>query len=181
MSTAANAAVSKLTTEPVERRERRPVSMRGFAAFDDGSTAELEPGQHVKLSVLRRGIIEADVRWYRGGKAGLVFRPEPEPEPHQLPRLDSRVALTAEVHMRRLGKANYRVRLFDASPSGCKVELVETPNVGEHLLVKFAAIEPLQAEVCWVEDHCAGLRFVKPIHPAVFDLLVERLGAAPAG
>jgi hypothetical protein len=193
MSAPASAALSKLTSAPIDRRERRPVSMSGYALFDDGTTAEilvvdlsydgcgievpveLTAGQHVKLSVLRRGVIEADVRWYRGGKAGLVFRAEPAPEAHCQPRVDERVSLTAEVRLRRLGKANFRVGLFDVSPHGCKVELVERPALGEHLLVKFAELEPLQAEVCWVEDFCAGLRFVKPMHPAVFELLVERL------
>lgn len=193
MSAAANAAVSKLTSVPIDRRERRRITMSGFAALEDGSTAEilivdlsyegcgieipvaLKPGQQITLSVLRRGAIQADVRWYADGRAGLVFRPEPVPEEQQRPRAAERIAVTAEVKTRRLGKANYQVSLFDLSARGCKVELIERPRVGEHLLVKFDALEPLQAEVCWVEGFCAGLRFTKPIHSAVFDLLVERL------
>jgi hypothetical protein len=45
------------------------------------------------------------------------------------------------------------------------------------VLVKFDGLEALEAEVCWVEEFTAGLRFEKPMHPAVFDLLVERLNA----
>jgi len=43
------------------------------------------------------------------------------------------------------------------------------------VLVKFDGIEAMDAEVCWLEGFTAGLRFVRPMHPAVFDLLVERL------
>jgi hypothetical protein len=36
-------------------------------------------------------------------------------------------------------------------------------------------LEALDAEVCWVDGHVAGLRFERTIHPAVFDLLLQRL------
>jgi hypothetical protein len=43
------------------------------------------------------------------------------------------------------------------------------------MLLKLAGLEVLDAETCWVEGYVAGLRFEKPIHPAVFDLLLHRL------
>lgn len=193
MADVANPAVARLTTAPIKRRERRRVSMAGFALREDMTSheilvldlsydgcgiqtpVELRPGEQLKLSVLRRGAIDAVVRWSADGKAGLIFPAEPAAaEPHR-PRGAERVALTAEVRMRRLGKANYHVAVLDASPQGCRVELVERPGIGEHLLVKFDGLEILDSEVCWVEDHCAGLRFEKPIHPAVFELMIERL------
>ena len=191
--TPAGAALSKLTTDPVERRERRPVAMRGFALRDDGSTFEillldlsyegcgiatpvaLNAGEPLKLSVLQRAAIACQVRWCANGKAGLVFDPEPDAGREQRPRQSERVAIDAEVTLRRLGRINYRVRLFDASPDGCKVELVERPRVGEHVMVKMPALDSFHAEVCWADDFTAGLRFERPMHPAVFDLLVERL------
>lgn len=193
MSALPDPAAMRLAGCPIERRERRLVTMPGFAALADGSTTEilvvdlsyegcgietpveLQCGQHITLSVLRRGAIQADVRWYRKGKAGLVFRADKPAEAHRRERIDERVCLYAEARMRRLGKANYRVRMFDLSPRGCKVEWVERPRVGEYVVVKLAALDALQAEVCWVEDLCVGLRFTQPIHSAVFDLLVQRL------
>jgi hypothetical protein len=193
VSVHSNLACEQLGHEPVERRERRPVSLHGFAVREDGSTMEillldlsyegcgietaldLAPGVAIKLSVLRRGAIEARVRWCKNGKAGLVFESE-EPAPKQhWPRRFERTALTAEVSMRRLGKHTFRVRVFDASPDGCKLELVDKPRIDEHVLVKFDGLESLDAEVCWVEGNSAGLRFEKTIHPAVFGLLLERL------
>jgi hypothetical protein len=192
-------ACEKLGHAPVERRERRPVSLRGFALREDGSTAEIllldlsyegcgietpidfAPGESLQLSVLRRGAIEARVRWCADGKAGLVFESDEQPvEKRYWPRRSERRSLTAEVAMRRLGKHTFRVQIFDASPDGCKIELVDKPRLEEHVLVKFDGLEALEAEVCWIEGSCAGMRFEKSIHPVVFDLLLERLAASAA-
>jgi hypothetical protein len=182
----------KLDTTPVERRERRPVSLRAMAMRKGGETLEvslldlsyegcgietpiaLEPGEAIKLSVLRRGAVGAHVRWYKDGRAGLVFDAEPT-ETTQHPRRSNRTAMGAEVSLRRIGQNSYRVQVTDLSREGCKVDLVERPRVGEHMLIKFDGLEVLDTEVCWVENYIAGLRFETPIHPAVFDLLVQRL------
>ena len=176
----------------IERRERRPVRMRGHVALPDGTVAdavlvdlsyegcsietpaELSVNQDVTLSVLRRGAIEAIVRWVSEGKAGLYFKALVADKEEQ-PRVTERVSLDAEVMLRRLGQINYRVRLFDLSPEGCKVELVERPREGEHVLVRFEGLQALDAEVCWVEEFVAGLQFENAFHPAVFDLMVARL------
>ena len=193
MNASAHPSVIKLARAPIVRRERRPTSMRGYVALEDGRTAEIllldlsyegcgieipvevKPGETVKLSVLRQGAIEAEVRWYSKGKAGLVFLAVAVDAKDHRPRNYERLAITAEVSMRRLGRANYRVGVSDLSSHGCKIELVERPNVDEHVLIKFDGLEVLDAEVCWVEGHSGGLRFEKPIHPAVFDLLFARL------
>lgn len=193
MDIAAGSASSEPENVPADRGDRRSVRMRGYALRGDGTTHEIyvldlsyegcgietpvgfEPGEAIKLSVLQRGAIDAVVRWCRGDKAGLAFLPEqPASKEHQ-PRNSERIALTAEVSMRRLGRANFRVGVFDASPGGCRIDLVERPSEGERVLVKFEGLESLEAEVCWVDGFTAGLKFVKPMHPAVFDLLVERI------
>jgi hypothetical protein len=183
---------SEVEPGQVERRERRPVSMRGHIALEDGTTAEavlidlsyegcsietpaqLTVDQPIMLSVLRRGAIEAIVRWVSAGKAGLYFKALAAAKEQQ-PRVAKRVSVEAEVMLRRLGQNNYRVRIFDLSPEGCKVELIERPCEGEHLLMRIEGLETLDSEVCWVSDFVAGLRFEKPFHPAVFDLMVARL------
>lgn len=90
-----------------------------------------------------------------------------------IPRKSDRVGMTAEVTLRRPGRSNYRVRVYDASPDGCKVELIARPDVGESLSVRFDGMEPLAARVCWTEGFAAGVEFQKPIHPAVFDNLIK--------
>jgi hypothetical protein len=193
MDASGSSAFSNPTPVPGYRSERRSVRMRGFCVLEDGTTHEiyvldlsyegcgietpvpLEPGQAIKLSVLRRGAIDAVVRWCRDDKAGLSFVPPTAEEKEHAPRRSDRVSLAADVSLRRIGKSTFRVTLTDVSPEGCKVQLVERPARGERVLVKFEGLEVLEAEVCWVEEFTAGLSFDKPMHPAVFDLLVERL------
>ena len=67
--------------------------------------------------------------------------------------------------------------MFDPSTDGCKVELVERPSVKDRVSVKFEGLEMLEADVCWVEGHRAGLMVDNRMHPAVLDLRRRRLGA----
>jgi len=90
-------------------------------------------------------------------------------------RKAARVAINAEVSLRRSVQLGYRVRAYDASPYGCKLEFVERPELGERVWVKFEGMDALEGLVCWVDGFVAGVEFVRPIHPAVFDALVPRL------
>jgi hypothetical protein len=67
--------------------------------------------------------------------------------------------------------------VLDLSTDGCKVEFVERPSVGDPVSVKFDGLDTLEARVCWVKGHMAGLMFKNRIHHAVFDLLLRRLKA----
>lgn len=183
----------KRGAKPLDRAERKPVRLRGAAIRADNSSVEvvlldlsyegcgietpleLFPGEKLKLSILCRGAIDARVRWYERGKAGLVFGAADPTEKSYLSRVSQRVSLSGQVSLRRLGQNNYRVRVNDLSPEGCRVDLVERPNIGEHMLIKFEGLDVLDGEVCWVEGFVAGLRFKNPIHPTVFGLLIERL------
>src|SRR5512146_2899610 len=124
-----NQATMKLDIEQVERHERRQVSLRALAIREDGSTAEillldlsyegcgietsvdLRAGEAIKLPVLRRGVIDAHVRWFENGRAGLTFEPEKGAPKKHWPRQNERISLSADVSLRRLGQNNYRVRV----------------------------------------------------------------------
>ena len=83
--------------------------------------------------------------------------------------------VNAEVTLRRPGQTTYRVRVFDTSRHGCKIEFVERPKLDERTWIKFDGLEALEALVCWVDGHTAGVEFDRPMHPAVFDMLLHRL------
>ena len=179
--------------ELTERSARRSVSLRarltrrGGKAFGItlldlssdgcgiGTPVELTAEEQVTISVEGQGSLGARVCWYRDGHAGLVFNPE-KPRSEEAQRSSERIPVGIEVALRRVGGTNYRVRVNDLSPEGCKVELVERPAAGDVLHLKFDGLDVLEAEVCWVDGFTAGLRFEKPIHPAVFDLLMRRIG-----
>jgi hypothetical protein len=102
-------------------------------------------------------------------------RPEHIPTPRKSPR----IGLAAEVSLRRSGQHNYRANVFDISQHGCKVEFIERPKLDEVVWVKFAGLEALEATVCWLDEFAVGLEFHRPVHPAVFEVLLERLASAP--
>jgi hypothetical protein len=179
--------------EADRRRERRPIAIRGHLMRAGGHRyavelmdlncggcgiripIELEPGESVKLSVIEREPIPAIVRWYRNGKAGLDFEAAAERPKTIVERGARRIEVMGNVSLRAAGKHSYRVRVLDLSTEGCKVELVDVPRNGDHMRVKFDGIESLEAEVCWVEGHSAGLKFERHLHPGVLDLLTARL------
>ncbi len=101
------------------------------------------------------------------------------PERTPSPRKGARVGLAAEVFLRRSGQNNYRVNVRDVSEYGCKVEFVERPTLDETVWVRFEGLEALEALVCWIDGSAAGLEFQRPMHPAVFKVLLERLVNSP--
>lgn len=90
-------------------------------------------------------------------------------------RRSPRTLLSAEVLLRRSGRTNYRVHIYDLSRDGCKLEFVERPSIGEHLWVKFEGLDAVEGCVCWVDGHLGGIKFERPIHEAVFEVLVSRM------
>ncbi|MEO7365355.1 MAG: hypothetical protein ABIW03_03460 [Sphingomicrobium sp.] len=48
----------------------------------------------------------------------------------------------------------------------------------EIVWVKFEGLKSLEAVVSWIDGFAAGLEFQRPVHPAVFEVLLQRLAAA---
>jgi hypothetical protein len=90
-------------------------------------------------------------------------------------RKAARIAVNAEVSLRRPGQNHYRVRAYDASPLGCKLEFVERPEPAERVWVKFDGLDALEGQVCWVDGFVVGVEFVRPMYQPVFDALAARL------
>ena len=105
------------------------------------------------------------------GSDGIPDRPSDMGQARKSPR----VAIDAEVLVRRTSGHNYRVRVFDLSPHGCKVEFVERPTLDERIWIKIEGLDALEGLVCWTDGFVAGVDFVRPMHAAVFDHVVKRL------
>lgn len=182
-------------TNRPDRPERRLVELVGHALHDDGhgfhmrvvnlsydgcAVATDEPlavGQGFKLSVLGRGGIDVQVMWTEGRMAGLRFSKPAEAAQQRVPRAAERLSLPAEISMRRPGRPTFTVRICDLSTHGCRCEFVDRPLENEQVLVKFDGLEALAATARWIDPPLTGLKFDRPIHPAVFDMLLARLGA----
>jgi len=181
---------------PLSRRERRPLNQAAHATRSDGSILTLTVidlanegcgvispvsllvGERLELAAAGTRKIAAVVRWTDGARAGLAFDFAASPALDHRPRQHERVSIDGEVSMRRAAKLAFRVRIYDLSPEGCKAEFVERPSIGEQLWVKFDGMEALEAKVRWIVGAKAGLKFARPLHAAVFDLLIAKLRAA---
>ena len=91
-------------------------------------------------------------------------------------RRSRRVAVSNEVGVRRIGSFNFQAQMQDVSAGGCRVELIESYEVGDHVVARLPKLEPLGARVCWSMGTTAGIEFLNGMHPAVFDSLLLRLG-----
>lgn len=179
----------------MRRDPRHPTSLPAFALLADGSTIELTildlsydgcrvevpvaflPKTQLKLSVPRLGKLDAEVRWCDGSVAGLCFTSEAlQPAQPQKPRGHERVAIDAQVSLRRSGRQQYQCRVFDMTPTGCKVEFIERPKVGDTMWVKFEGLDGLEADVRWVDGYYGGVEYKRPIYSGVFDLLLAKIG-----
>jgi hypothetical protein len=90
-------------------------------------------------------------------------------------RSNARVWTTRRIALRRLGCSGLEITLRDISTSGFRVDRSETLIPGRHLVARLPGLEPLGATVSWIDDRSAGLQFDRPLHPAVFELLLTRL------
>lgn len=89
-------------------------------------------------------------------------------------RESTRATVNSTITLRPVGGVNHEVALHDLSVTGCRVEVVETPDLGERLIARFPQLEPLIGELRWADGATAGLHFTTRIHPAVFyDLLIR--------
>jgi len=173
------------------RAERRVVELSGYLIREskkivdikvvnlsyDGcalrTTVPLLPGEMVKLSVLGRSATSAIVRWYSGRKAGLQF--DTERKTRTLwPRKADRLEVEAQAVLRRAGRVAFTVKVFDMTMSGCRCEFVDRPGIYERVWIKLDGLASMEANVCWIEQSMAGLSYKNPLHPAVFDMLVDR-------
>lgn len=87
-----------------------------------------------------------------------------------------RVPVQSTVLVRRVGAFNFEVALKDISAGGCGVVMLEQGAVGDPVITRLPQLEPIGSRLCWAEGTETGLQFLRPMHPAVFDMLVTRLG-----
>jgi hypothetical protein len=94
------------------------------------------------------------------------------------PRREDRVALRADIDFRRAGDHRYRVNILDFSPKGCRIESPVAVSVGDTIYISLPGLESLPAKVCWVKEWVAGVEFVRPLYPSVFEMMRDRMSKA---
>jgi len=77
--------------------------------------------------------------------------------------------------VKRLGAPALDVAVEDISPGGCRVVLLQPAEVGDPVITRLPQLEPLGSRICWANGTSSGVQFLTSIHPAVFDMLLDRL------
>lgn len=103
-----------------------------------------------------------------------VIVPTEEPER----RIGDRVSVTVGITLRERNWKPQPTGLLDLSPTGCRVDNL-TISPGTTVWVKLPGLEPIEAKVTWSRGWQCGIRFGKPLHPAVFDHFVARNAGVP--
>jgi hypothetical protein len=94
-------------------------------------------------------------------------------------RRSARFSTGSQIHARRIPGVNFEVPLDNVSSGGCKLEMLEDCEEGEDVIARFPDLEPLGGRIRWTMGPTIGLQFTRPIHPAVFGSLLQRLSEQP--
>lgn len=90
-------------------------------------------------------------------------------------RKAERTPLHADIDFRRTGEHRWRVNIVDVSPQGCRVELPVRVATDDKIWITFPGLEAIQGKICWVDEWIAGVEFDRPLYPAVFEMVEQRM------
>ncbi len=93
------------------------------------------------------------------------------------PFTSRRAAIRADVEIsaeiRQFGYSYFKTRLVDISQLGFRVEHPFKFNLGTRVNLRIPGLEALEAEIKWIEGNQYGAMFIAPLHPAVFDHVIQ--------
>ena len=98
------------------------------------------------------------------------------------PDLDGRRTQRTEVALgaglRQRGAHAVTIQIIDLSTDGFRAATHLDLFPGSDVWLKLPGIESLHARVVWMRGHMLGCQFVRPLHPAVLDMVVRAAGGA---
>ena len=139
---------------------------------------DLQPDENVQLSILGSAAEQACVASSKDGLAELRFeRSDSAGSTRQARPVLRGCRWLAKFHFRRASQSLLPTsRCSTRRTWGAAASIsISVHWIGERLWVKFDGVDWLEAEVCWIAGPKVGLSFARPIHPAVFNLMVKRL------
>jgi hypothetical protein len=94
-----------------------------------------------------------------------------EPTPRVAPRVD----VSFGAALRQRGASGVSVHVADLSTSGFRVATHLDLPPGTDVWLRLPGLEPCHARAVWTRGHHVGCQFVRPLHPAVLDMVVRKL------
>ncbi len=75
--------------------------------------------------------------------------------------------------LRQRGASGVTVQVLDLSTHGFRAATHLELQSGTDVWLKLPGLESLHAHVVWMRGHLLGCEFVRPLHPAVLDMIVR--------
>ncbi len=90
-------------------------------------------------------------------------------------RRAERVPVEFAAGLRQRGASGVSVHVMDLSTDGFRAAThLELPE-GTDVWLRLPGLEPYHAQVMWTKGHFVGCAFVRPLHPAVVDMIVRKV------
>jgi hypothetical protein len=89
-------------------------------------------------------------------------------------RRAERVPVALGAGLRQRGASGVTVQIIDLSTDGFRAATHLELNVGTDVWLRLPGLEPTHAQVAWSGGQFVGCAFVRPLHPAVVDMLVAK-------
>jgi hypothetical protein len=99
-----------------------------------------------------------------------------EAPPRHCARAGLRKRVGVRARVREAGPIRYDVTLIDLSAYGFRGETFHHLRAGTPMWITLPGLSAIEAEVVWQRHEYFGCRFRQPLHPAVFDHIVETVG-----
>jgi len=91
-------------------------------------------------------------------------------------RRAERREVTVGAGLRQRGAHAVTIQIVDLSTDGFRAATHLDLFPGSDVWLKLPGLESLHAQVVWMRGHMLGCHFVRPLHPAVLDMVVRAAG-----
>jgi hypothetical protein len=103
----------------------------------------------------------------------MRFTAELSTDPDDDGRRAARSDVMLGAGLRQRGAHAVTVQVLDLSVTGFRAATHLELADGTDLWLKLPGLESLHARVIWMNGHLLGCEFVRPLHPAVLDMIVR--------
>ena len=91
-------------------------------------------------------------------------------------RRAARKEVTVGAGLRQRGAHAVTIQIIDLSTDGFRAATHLDLFPGSDVWLKLPGLESLHAQVVWMRGHMLGCQFVRPLHPAVLEMVVRAAG-----
>jgi hypothetical protein len=94
---------------------------------------------------------------------------------HDEARCAERKEVAMGAGLRQRGAHPITVQVMDLSVTGFRAGTHLTLEAGSDIWLKLPGLESLHARTIWQRGHLIGCEFVRPLHPAVLEMMIRKV------